>query len=382
MNTVFDMGFINMRFMARAAAACRANRTPCRARRALIAWPALLLACAIAPLAARAQAAGLSVDALANYSGPDRAQRLLAGAKKEGTLNLYTSLTVEDMAVLNAAFEKTHGIKVRMWRASCDKVLQRVLAEAQAGRAEVDIIECNAPPLEALHREGVLQAVRSPWHADLIAAALPAHREWAGTRLNVFVQAYNSKLVSKEELPKSYADLLDPRWKGRLGIEASDDDWFANVVRGLGEEQGLKLFRDLVAANGLSVRRGHTLLTNLVASGEVPLALTVYNFTAEQVRQKGAPLDWFVLPPAIARANGVALARRSSHPHAALLYYDFMIGDEGQQILFKRDFVPTSRKIDTPLNRGPLVIIDPSLVLDESAKWARLYDEIIVRQTR
>lgn len=327
-------------------------------------------------------AAASSVEALANYEGTDRRQRLIDGAKKEGTLNLYTSLTVEDMSVLNAAFEKASGIKVRMWRASCDKVLQRVLAEHQTSRAEVDIIECNAPPLEALHREGVLQAVRAPGQADLIAAALPTHREWVGTRLNVFVHAYNTKLVKKDELPKTYADLLNPRWKGRLSIEATDDDWFANVVRGLGEEKGLKLFRDIVAQNGLSVRRGHTLLTNLVASGEVPLALTVYNFTAEQVKQKGAPFDWFVLPPAIARANGVALAKRSPHPHAALLYYDFMIGDEGQQILFKRDFVPTSKKIDTPLNRGPLVIIDPKLVLDESGKWAKLYDEIVVKRIK
>jgi iron(III) transport system substrate-binding protein len=329
-----------------------------------------------------AVAAGTTVEVLANYTAADRSQKLLEGARKEGSLNLYTSLTVEDMTVLNAAFEKATGIKVRMWRAACDKVLQRVLAESQAGRAEVDVIECNAPPLEAMHREGVLQAVRSPWQDELIAAAVPSHREWVGTRLNVFVQAYNTKLIKKEDLPKTWADLLNPRWKGQLSIEATDDDWFANVVRGMGEEKGLKLFRDMVAQNGLSVRRGHTLLTNLVASGEVPFALTVYNFTAEQVRQKGAPFDWFVLSPAIARANGVALAKRSPHPHAALLYYDFMISDEGQQILFKRDFVPTSRKIDTPLNRGPLVIIDPKLVLDESEKWAKLYDEIIVKQIR
>jgi iron(III) transport system substrate-binding protein len=342
-------------------------------------WRALLAGLIIAAPQA-VLAASLSIEALANYEGVDRQRRLIEGAKKEGTLSLYTSLPVEDMSVLNAAFEKTYGIKVRMWRASCDKVLQRVLAEHQASRAEVDIIECNAPPLEAMHREGVLQSVRAPGQSDLIAAAVPAHREWVGTRLNVFVHAYNTKLVQKDELPKSYGELLNPRWKGRLSIEATDDDWFANVVRGLGEEKGLKLFRDIVAQNGLSVRRGHTLLTNLVASGEVPFALTVYNFTAEQVKQKGAPFDWFVLSPAIARANGVALAKRSPHPHAALLYYDFMIGDEGQQILYKRDFVPTSKKIDTPLNRGPLVIIDPKVVLDESAKWTKLYDEIVVKQ--
>jgi len=319
---------------------------------------------------------------LASYAGPDRAQRLAEGARREGFLNLYTSLTVDDMAALNAAFEKKHGVKVRMWRAASDKIVQRALAEARAARFEVDVIESNAPSLEILHREGLLQTVRSPHHADLIPAAVPAHREWVGARLNVFVHAYNTRLVRKEELPSSYSDLLHPRWKGRLGIEASDEDWFAGVVQSMGEEKGLKLFRDLVATNGLSVRRGHTLLTNLVASGEVPFALTVYNFTAEQVKQKGAPLDWFVLPPAIARANGVAVTRRAPHPHAALLYYEFMIGEEGQLILLQRDFVPASRKLDTPLNRGPLTIVDAALLIDQGERWAKLYEEIIVKQVR
>lgn len=342
-----------------------------------LAAAALLTLFAAAP--AMAQEAKGALAELAAYDGPDREQRLAEGARREGSLDLYTSLTVEDMMVLNSAFEKKFGVKVRMWRASSEKIVQRALAEARAGRFDVDVFESNAPSLEILYREGLLQAVRSPRHVDLIPAAVPAHREWVGARLNIFVQAYNTKLVRKEELPSSWGDLLHPRWKGRLGIEASDEDWFAAIVQILGEEQGLKLFRDLVAMNGLSVRRGHTLLTNMVAAGEVPLALTVYNFTAEQVKQKGAPLEWFVLPPAIARANGVAVSRRARHPHAALLYYEFMIGDEGQEILLKRDFVPASRKIDTPLNRGPLTIIDPALIVDQGERWATLYDEIIVK---
>jgi iron(III) transport system substrate-binding protein len=232
-------------------------------------------------LAAVPPAAVAADAAMALYQGADRAQRLAEGARREGSrFNLYTSLTTEDMAALNSAFEAKYGVKVQMWRASSDSVLQRVLAEAKAGRDDVDIIETNAPPLETLHREGLLQEVRSPEQGALIAAALPAHREWVGSRLNVFVQAYNTRLVQKAELPKSYADLLDARWKGRLAIEAGDEDWFAGVVSALGEADGLRLFRELVATNGVSVRRGHTLLTNLVASGEVALALTVYNFTA------------------------------------------------------------------------------------------------------
>jgi iron(III) transport system substrate-binding protein len=337
----------------------------------------------IAVVAAPASAADpVAVAAIAQYEGADRTQRLIEGAKREGELTLYTSLTVEDMAALNSVFEQKYGVKVKMWRATADKVLQRAVTEARGGRFEADVLEASTPALEALHREKLLAPVKSPYQADLMADAVPAHRTWVGSRLNVFVHVYNTRIVKKEDAPKTYHDLLDPKWKGKLGIESADEDWFANVVNGLGEEAGLRLFKGIVANNGISVRKGHTLLTNLVASGEVPFALTVYNFTAEQLKQKGAPLEWYVMQPAVARANGLGMARNAPHPHAALLYYDFMISEEGQRILAKRDFLPTSKKIDSPFSNVRLKLVDAAQVLDESAKWTRLYDEIFVRQLR
>ncbi len=336
-----------------------------------------------APAALLAQApASDTLAALNALDGAERARRLSEGARREGQLSLYTSLTVEDMTVLNTAFEKRHGVKVRMWRASSDKVLQRAVSEARAGRHEVDVIETNALPLESMTREKLLLPLRSPAHEMLIAGALPAHRAWAASRLNVFVQAYNTKLLAAADVPKRYEDLLHPRFKGQLGVEATDEDWFSVVVGQMGEERGLKFFRDLVAGNGISVRKGHTLLTGLVASGEVAYALTVYNFTAEQMRQKGAPIAWHVLPPAVARANGVAVPIRAPNPHAALLYYDFMLGEEGQQILAGRDFVPTHRLAASPLQGTPLSVVDAGRLLDDGDRWARLYETIIVKQSR
>jgi iron(III) transport system substrate-binding protein len=116
-----------------------------------------------------------------------------------------------------------------------------------------------------------------------------------------------------------------------------------------------------------------------VASGEVPLALTVYNYKAEQMKNKGAPIDWFTIAPAIARPNGVAVARRAPHPNAAVLFFDFLISD-AQQILLARDYVPTSKKVDTKLNKMPIKFVDPKLMLDEKDKWSKLYEDIITRQ--
>ena len=342
---------------------------------------ATLLAAAALAMPALAPAQGKTSLEAATYAGADRQQHLVDAARKEGELMIYTSVPVDDMAVLTAAFEKKYGIKVKVWRAGSEKVLQRTVTETRANRFEVDIIETNGPELESLHREKMLQEVKSPYLADLIGPAILPHGEWVSTRLNIFSVAYNTNLIKAADLPKTYQDLLNPKWKGKLGVEAEDLDWFAGTVGEMGEAKGLKLFRDLVATNGLSVRKGHTLLTNLVVSGEVPMALTVYNYKAEQMKNKGAPIEWFTIAPAMARPNGVGVTKHAPHPNAAVLFYDFMISD-AQPILLKRDYVPTSKKVDTKLNKMPIKFVDPKIVLDEDVKWSKLYEEIITKQSK
>ena len=324
----------------------------------------------------RAEVSGPSAADVALYEGADRLDRLIEGAKREGQLAIYKSAQSTDLGPVVEAFEKKYGIKTSLWRAGSEAVLNRALQETRAGRFTVDVIETNGPELESLSREQILQLVKSPHHADLIAPAIRPHGEWVGTRLNVFVQAYNTKMVKKEELPKTWEDLRDPKWKGKLGIEQEDSDWLAGLFGEIGEERGMKVFKEIVAANGVSVRKGHTLLTQLVASGEVPLALTVYNYKAEQLRSEGAPIDWFTIGNAIARPNGVGVARNAPHPHAAVLFYDFELSPEGQRIIATRDFVPTSTKVDTPLNKVPMVFVDARVSIDEYDKWKNLYTDL------
>jgi iron(III) transport system substrate-binding protein len=268
---------------------------------------------------------------------------------------------------------------VTVWRAGTDRVLQRTLAEARAGRPEVDVVHVGAPEMEALAREDVLLPVTSPVHADLQPGSVPPHRQWAATLLSVWVQAYNTNLVPKESLPKTYADLLDPRWKGKLAIEAKDQDWFASVVDVMGGgEKGLAFFRTLAATNGVSVRLGHTLLTNMVISGEVPLALTVYNYMPEQAKKRGAPIDWLALEPAIARANAVGIARNAPHPGAARLFYDYLLGEEAQQHFVSMDYVPSNTKVASPLRGIRILQTDPVRSLDESDRWTRVFEETLI----
>jgi len=340
-----------------------------------------LIAAAVAlPLTGRAQVKpGATAADVALYTGADRMEKLVAGAKKEGTVSVYTSLQTADIGRLGAAFEKKYGIKMVPWRAGSEGIVNRTIQEARANRFTVDVIETNGPELESLHRENVLQLVRSPHLADLIAPAVLPHGEWMGTRLNVFVQAYNTRLVKKQDLPKTWEEFANPKWKGKIGIEQEDSDWLAGIFNDIGDARARKVFRDMVTANGMSVRKGHTLLSQLIVSGEVPLALTVYNYKAEQLKKQGAPIDWFVIGNAIARPNGIAVARRAPHPHAAVLFYDFELSPEGQQIIANLEFVPTSKKIDTPLNRMPMKFVDAKVAIDEYDKWKTLYGQLFGR---
>ena len=335
----------------------------------------------LASLAALA-ALPLAAQNLATYEGADRISRIAAAAKMEGALTLYTTIAEKDLPTIIKPFEEKYGVKVTVWRAGTDKVLQRTVQEARAGRNEVDAIHFGSPEMEALSREKILQPVASPAHKDLVAGSVPAHKEWAATILSVWVQAYNTNAVKKADLPRTYQDLLDPKWKGKLGIEVKNDDWFATVVHQMGEQKGLEFFRTLVATNGISPRKGHTLLNNMVVSGEVPMALTVYNYMPQQAKEKGAPIDWFAIEPAIARSNAIGVARRSPHPAAALLFYEYMLGPDGQKVMVSIDYVPTNTKVESPIKGVNIVTTDPVRSLDEAEKWSKLFEDTVTKRGR
>jgi iron(III) transport system substrate-binding protein len=325
---------------------------------------------------------GLAQDAsLALYDGPDRAQKIIAAAKKEGSVSLYTTLAANNLRALIGPFEEKYGIKVTIWRASTSKVLQRTVTEAAAGRYEVDAIHFGSPQLEALYREKILQPVNSPVLRELGAGEVPDHHGWAATILQIYVQAYNTNLIKKEDLPKTYQDLLDPKWKGKLGIENEAWPWYARLAKEMGEEKSAKLFRDIVATNGMSAHRGETSLNNLVIAGDVPLALTDYQHIAQSSKKKGAPIDWFALKPTIARANGIGIARHAPHPNAALLFYEYMLSADGAQKVFARlGYVPTNTKQTSESAKDLRVVqVEPAVVLDEVNKWSRAFEEVFLK---
>ena len=344
-------------------------------RRALTA----LLICAswALPSAAQTPPAAQPHQAIYQYKGADRDARLLELARKEGTLTLYTSMAPTESKPLADAFEKKTGVKVEIWRAVSGSVLQRALSEARGKRNIADVVETNAPEMESLAREQVLSPFHSPYLADLPQDIIPKHGQWVPDRLNFFVVAFNTNKVKAADLPKTFEGFTDPKWKGRISIESTDSEWMAGLYKVWGEARAAAFFKK-IAEMKPDMRKGHVLLAQLIASGEIEVGLTAYHGNAVSFKKRGAPLDWAPVEPVIARPQGVGVAREAPHPHAALLFADYILSPEAQEMLNTMGRTPTSRKVKSDASGMSYVLSDPVVILDESDKWEQVWDKTLM----
>ena len=337
------------------------------------------IALAVPAVGINAQPVPAKNDTVYLYNGADREQKLVQEAKREGTLVLYTSLAPTESTPLGKAFEKKYAIKVEIWRAVSEKIVQRVVTEGHAKRHAFDVVETNAPELEALSRENLLGAFHSPYFVDLPPFALPAHRQWAADRMTVYGVAYNTNLIKREDLPKTYEGFLDPKWKGKIGVEATDGDWMSAMLKAMGNERG-NAFMQKLAQLRPDVRKGHILLAELVSAGEVPVGLTIYQSNAITLKRRGGPINWVAMDPVITRPQAIGVAKNALHPHAALLFADFVLSPEGQALLESMGRSPLSTRIKSEFSHMKYTMIDPVSVLDDSAKWDKMWNELFVKR--
>ena len=333
-------------------------------------------ACMAATLPAQTVEANRAVF---SYRGADRDQRLVEKARQEGKVVVYTSLAPTEGKPLADAFEAKYGVKVEMWRALSDAVVQRAVSEARGKRNAVDVIETNGPEMESLSREQLLAEFYTPRLADLPPEVVPKHRQWLPDRLNFFVVAYNTKKVRRDELPATYEGFADPKWKGRIALEATDAEWMGAVVNSWGEQRGMTFFNRLAAVRP-ELRKGHILLAQMVAAGEVEVALTAYYANVTSIKARGGQIDWAPVEPLIARPQGVGVARAAPHPHAAVLFAEFLLSPEAQGMLAAMGRVPASRAVKSEFSGQRYTVVDPAVTLDQADKWQQLWDKLFMNK--
>lgn len=320
----------------------------------------------------------LSVAELAAYTKPDHEKMLYEGAKKEGKVMWYTSLTGGPNTEAPKVFEaKYPGIKLEVYRGDSDAIIQRVLQEAQAKRFLVDTIETTFPVLKVMQDYKLLAPYFSPYLAqypdDAKEKADKGLVYWATDRESYIGLAYNTNVVQGNAVPKTFEDLLKPEVKGKIGFATSDTGSrvIAAMLASKGAEFVQKLKGQQITLHSVSGRA----ILDMVISGELGLSPTVFLSHSRVSIAKGAPIKWVPMDLVPTNAGGVSVPANLPHPHAALLFADFLLSPEGQKFLGKFG-------LDSAMNKPPFkrYYAEAGMTAEqyekESERWEKLLREI------
>jgi len=297
-------------------------------------------------------------------------------AKREGEIVFYASMNLAEANIMIAEFEKRYpSLKVKLNRAGSEKLLTRVLAEARAKRVAADVIQTVEFSMHILKRSGVLARYIAP--SDfLYPKNFKDEGFWTTVYYNPYVTAYNTRLVAPRMAPKTYADLLDPKWKGKITMEGTKADWFAGMLQIMGQERGLQYMRQLAKQEPM-LREGHELLAQLIAAGEGFFDINIPASSVDRMKEKGAPIDWIALGEAPAIMVGIGLASQAAHVNAAKLFMDFALSREGQRLQqgFGRLVARTDLASEQPaaIKQIKMVPVNPELAekMNDYAKQLR-----------
>jgi len=330
---------------------------------------------------AAAQSAG---DILKTYDAlpkSDKGARLIDGAKKEGRLVFYGTLGVDAAAPMLEKFRQAHPyLSIGHYRGNGSGLFNKVVTEARGSKFEADVIEISAGPSAELIHSGYID----PYRSSEIETMRPEFRDpknlWHAYQYLVVALAYNKNRVKESEVPKNYQDLLLPRWKGgKISLDSDDGDVFAALLDSWGEKPGLEYFRRLAKQEPV-LRNGHTLQAQLLAAGEVDLHPWSHAQRPLLMADRGAPVAIEFLQPVVSKAQGLLLARRAPHPHAAALFIDWALSEEGQTFI-GIDLVRSPVRVGTKqkytiLGTPKTKAITPEFLGRDFERYTKLYREV------
>jgi iron(III) transport system substrate-binding protein len=329
------------------------------------------------------QTAAEKVYASLNGMGAGARAAAVDGAKKEGELSLYTSMTSDVADAVSKAFTQQFGVKVNLYRANSETVLQRALQEGQANRPGADVYESDFQEMQSLQEQGRL----SPYKGTSLNSVTPQAKldGWTADRLNIFLPAWNTNLIKPGDEPKSWEDLADPKYKGKIQVELSDSDWYENLTHywlthGKTQQQVDQLWQG-IAANSVTAN-GHTTMMQLLGAGQTAMDAMNYSYITDRAAQQGAPVadrgaDGKTSVPGFPRPNGVGMEASAQHPNAAWLFNDWLLSD-GQKILVNLHLTPVTKVAgDTSLDGITLVNFDVESLTKDSKAWSDKYDTLL-----
>lgn len=313
------------------------------------------------------------------YPGLVPAAQLQGTAAAERKMVWYTTIGSADAKMLIDQFRQRYpDIDAEYFRTGGPQLVERIFTEARAGRHLWDVFMNSAIYTHLLTEKGMLAVYESPEARFYREGYKDPRGRWTSIYTNYAVAGYNTKLVPREEVPKTYADLLKRFWSGQIGMDAKSYEWFAVVARGLGEDRGMSFMRSLAKQN-VQLRNGRELVSELVAAGEFKLALTAYSQNYETLKVRGAPVDWVALDPVYANIHPLGLSSRAPHPTAGKLFIDFVLSKAGQELVRAQKRIPD--RIDTPPNPARLIegikpVFGSSDMYGDFNRYIRMFQEV------
>jgi iron(III) transport system substrate-binding protein len=330
-------------------------------------------------------------ESILTYMGPDRTEKLIDGAKQEGELTYYSAMIVNQaLRPLTAAFQKKYPfIKIAYWRADSEEIETKLSAEMRANNLVGDVIEGTGIG-ELAVRAGLAQSIWSPHLADIPKKMRDPSHLWVPTRVSYFSIAYNTRLVPAGTEPKTYADLLDEKWKGRMAwpfLSAIGAPLFVTNLRlAWGDDKAMAYLRQLRTQNVVNFGAGNPrTLVDRVIAGEYAIALQIFAHHPMISAAKGAPVTSQLLPPVASSAGTFVIPKGSRHPHAAVLLMDFLLSKEGQQILAAAEYLPIRPDVEPLAQIAPIVpsragveenFISPEKLSEYTESSAKIVEEL------
>lgn len=324
---------------------------------------------------------------LGKLSIGERHKRLLAGAKAEGTVLLYSNISADNMEKLRVDFERRYPIKLDSYRASGERIANRVLTEARGGRFLPDVIGPSNEHVPTLIKTGLVGRYDSPERAFYPDTHKDRQGYWTPYDHNVAVIAYNSRLVPASDAPKKYEDFLEPKWKGNFALDQDPDKSIMGWFKTWGQEKTRK-YLQAISKNEVVVRKGHTLLAQLLCAGEFKAAIDLYAYRLADLKHtKGCPVEISFPDPTPSAPGPLVMAKKAPRPYAAALLMDYLLSEAAQKILSefgrisaRRGVRPIYPELDLETKGVRVLLLTPDDAVQFEKPYQQLREEFLLKR--
>lgn len=309
----------------------------------------------------------------------ERQKRLVAGARAEGKAVVYGNISADHLERLRIDFDRRYGVKLDGYRASGERVANRLLTEARAGKLDADVMAPSNEHIPVMIKAGVAGRYHSPERAAFPDAYKDPQGYWTAYDYNVAVIAYNTRLVAPADVPRKYEDFLDPKWKGNFALDMDPDKSIMGWFKTWGIER-TKKYMQAINKNEVVVRKGHTLLAQLLCAGEFKAAIDLYAYRLADLKHtRGCPVEISYPDPTPATPSPVGVIKKTPRPYAAALLLDYILSEpaqkifsEGGRISARRGIRPRYPEIDLEAKGVKVLLLTP----DDAVQFDRPYQQL------